>query len=332
MPYNATAEEAVAGFFATADITPLALPHPGAPAAPPAALDAMGLFRNGVEQIARNEVGKFVLIAIVNLLRDLPSKPKKLIIEVNDESPDFVPSTVKTYAKIAFSSQPLSCHVIDPTASAIFTVSQPAPPHVSLFHELLHWARHLACIRNPLPLYKNQENSQSFFHHVLEDHPGRSRWVEQLRRDYSAALNDHKKALAQKLRYVVAVAFPFPELNCWKQCTDKLVKALIPLSAECIGCITNDVPGDPDVLGRLRMPYLNVEEIRNIVGGSPPSECVTVADTIVHLICENGYRLASELPLRYGHVSVSCKIDEDVIKWCQVRARRCVAAVIGQGG
>jgi hypothetical protein len=84
------------------------------------------------------------------------------------------------------------------------------------------------------------------------------------------------------------------------------------------------------------MPSINIEEVRNVVGGkfSDGSVCyhTSIHDTIMHDVCENGYRLFVSLKLRYGHVDVSCPIDSAIKSWCMARAEKCIQAVKYLGG
>lgn len=288
-------------------------------------------FKEYLQQIVRNNVGKFVLISIINKLTNLPSKQQALEIQVDNQSPDFTQPTVKTHAKIKFSTVPLNCYTIDPKIDSNQIIENGTLQHVLLFHEILHWARYLTCIENPLP-NKDLENSMSFFHPILSDHPKVVTWIDQLKSDYKTLFDNSnlRKVLGLKLKYNNFLV-SFPELNCWKQCSKDYQEGLIPLSSHCIDLITDRTPEhDSRVLRYLRMPCLNIEEIRNIVGGKPSDE-LDIDEIIRNVICENGYRLFAGLPLRSGHVQVSGDhmtiIDSTVKEWYTERASLCIETV-----
>lgn len=295
---------------------------------------ALEKFTEYLQQIVENKIGKFVLIAIINKLNDLPSKQRCLEIQIDNENPDFTRPTLKTLAKIKFSTVLSKCYVINLSIDSKQTVENDSFQDVLLFHEILHWARYLVSITSPCS-DRDRENSQSFFHPILDDHPRFSSWIGQLKRHYSIALANSAKIKFLDLFYVQAPQFPFPELNCWKQCLTQNDSGLIPLNSHCINLITENKPSknDSQVIGNLTMPRLNVEEIRNIVGGKSSDGGQPDIDNIVrNVICENGYRLVARLPLRYGHVQTSCKIDNHVIEWCSRRAYYCLQVVEGLGG
>ena len=263
-------------------------------------------FKDILKCVVKNKVGRFVLISIINKLKSLGfSKSSNYILKVlvDNKSPQFKPQLPPSPAKIMFTTVPMPLYVVP---SQIATQNDiRTPPDVALFHELLHWARYLI-VDDFLKLIKKEEASTgSFDHPIFSDHPDSARWLTAAQSKKIVATpvtgeqdSDIETFLPQLIKS------SFPQLGVWLTSAGTLKR------------------------GNSHYPAINIEEVRNIVGGECcPVSKKTMSDVFLYDICENGYRLVEALPLRYGHKNFSCPVDPDLIEWCLVRAQKCLDVV-----
>lgn len=257
-------------------------------------------FKKLLECVVKNKVGRFVLISIINKLKSRKFSKYILKVLVDNNSPQFKPQILGSFTTIVFTTAPIPLYVIPSqmaTQNDILT-----PPDVVLFHELLHWARYLIVDKFPELIRKEKAGTGSFDHPIFSYHPARPRW-------YTADQFTKIVAVMAKVKRDLDIKNVFHQLDVWLTPTKILIR-----EDSCY-------------------PAIDIEEVRNIVGGECcPTSGKTISDVFLYDICENGYRLVEKLPLRYGHKNFSCPVDPDLIKWCVMRAQKCLDVVSGYIG
>lgn len=325
-------------------------------------------FKKNLESIAQNKIGHFVLVSIINELirRGHTVNHKyflKTAIETN-QTFETVWNSARDECTITFANTAVQNYVIGLEGQE--TREESSPEEVAFFHEILHWGRRLISWELMVP--KNKENTLSFFHPIFTNHPAYQSWLNQIQGDFKQYVQakGYGGDMLRMLQNYKNCKTSFPTIS-------GLIsegKHMIPL-----GCLTEESDTDQQKAGIieslridkdilflqeqddfneenssedcinavqtvLKIPLLNIEEVRNIIGGydpdDPTAENTNLKKAMLYHICENGYRLeynklkdvSQQLHLRYGHVkNFPCKICNGMLEWCDSRARKCLTAI-----
>lgn len=231
-------------------------------------------------RVAINEVGYYVLNRICDTIKQIETNESEeeedvrflLRVKTDNKNQGFSPNPEGFSGKIIFAQNQIPTSVVYPALKT--TVMEDTPTDVLLFHELLHFARFL--INKDRFLYEGSQesslNSLVITHEIFRDFPN---LVDNFNREVMKAKIAIKKGILTAGPFVDDISLPWSTLTPHgRKFTN--IPSMFVMSDENLNEISK----------KLSIPVIDVEEVRNIIGGGENS--IEPIDKI----CENSYRVA----------------------------------------